>query len=568
MHCVLLALAAGGYCLYIISGWSLAYIDFGDGNYLYIGRRIAEGAVAYRDILAPQPPCHLFLGALLWRVADLLPLHEPIYFFRAFSLLLQLASFLLVVRLAWRAWGRAGVAVAAGAIYLWLPIGTWWSLGYQSEPLETFFLLCMAVAALRDTRAGDVAAGLAAALATLTNATSWPFLAVVLLYSVFHLRRRLIWWLVPWAVVVGTVTVVLHIWTDGAFLANVILNQVDTYPDSWGERFVYGLSKILGQGTSVLIQEGFFVFAALLGLVRFLRDSPLAPGVRGALGWYLLATIGSIIYVSKGGTMDYIFSLGEPAVAILAAGELAAWARRWFRVEAAGLPGWRVGRVDGMLLKCVGTAALLLFATLHGLTFYRAIRLERPFELGELRTDRLVRLIERHSTPDDVILAPPFYAVRARRPIWGDYSELFIWIMKYRHDVSAWPPNPEGEGWAKIRAMAEALERREPSIVVLEMDQTGVAPDVMLTLRRFYRPLSGFWNQARNEYLFQTRNTRLGIFLPLEPGETAETHDEEWDAFLDELMNTYGVRGVAERFPWYDAMSGGTSETLPAGAED
>ena len=44
---------------------SEGYIDFGDGNYLYIAWRLSEGAVLYQDILSPQPPLHLHVGAAL-----------------------------------------------------------------------------------------------------------------------------------------------------------------------------------------------------------------------------------------------------------------------------------------------------------------------------------------------------------------------------------------------------------------------------------------------------------------------------------------------------------------------
>ncbi|MBN1477556.1 hypothetical protein JXA47_12445, partial [Candidatus Sumerlaeota bacterium] len=50
-----------------IATLSPAYIDFGDGNYLYIAWRMSQGAQLYSDILSPQPPLHLHIGAaLVW----------------------------------------------------------------------------------------------------------------------------------------------------------------------------------------------------------------------------------------------------------------------------------------------------------------------------------------------------------------------------------------------------------------------------------------------------------------------------------------------------------------------
>ena len=71
--------------------------------------------------------------------------------------------------------------------------------------------------------------------------------------------------------------------------------------------------------------------AAAFTLARKMAEHIAANAVavaRGGLAWFCLATMGSLVYVTKGATMDYIFSLSEPAVAILAAGELGAWARR------------------------------------------------------------------------------------------------------------------------------------------------------------------------------------------------------------------------------------------------
>ena len=53
------------YAVLTASQMSRAYVDFGDGNYLYISNRIAYGLIPYRDIMAPQPPMHLLLGAFM-----------------------------------------------------------------------------------------------------------------------------------------------------------------------------------------------------------------------------------------------------------------------------------------------------------------------------------------------------------------------------------------------------------------------------------------------------------------------------------------------------------------------
>jgi hypothetical protein len=121
--------------------------------------------------------------------------------------------------------------------------------------------------------------------------------------------------------------------------------------------------------------------------------------------------------------------------------------------------------------------------------------------------------IERHSRPGDEILAPPFYAFLTGRRIWGNYSEIFIWTMKYRNDAES--GRPDGEGAAKIRAMAEAIRERRLPLVIIEMGQTGVIPEIRAALEASYRPLI--------ETPYPTLNTRLGVFIPAEPARGVES---------------------------------------------
>ena len=131
-----------------------------------------------------------------------------------------------MIRLAWRAWERSVTALVAGAIYLWLPIGAWWAMGYQSEPLEIFFLLLMMTMALRMTRGGDIWAGIFAALAALTNATAAPFLLVLIVYMLLRAPLRALRMTIPCLIVAGAVFWGLQTWTLGGFWRNVFSNQV------------------------------------------------------------------------------------------------------------------------------------------------------------------------------------------------------------------------------------------------------------------------------------------------------------------------------------------------------
>lgn len=512
-HWAFALLLAAAYCAFVIPQWSEAYIDFGDGNYMYIASRIADGAVVYRDILAPQPPCHLFLGAALVNISRALDQPNPILTFRVFSLLLHLASFVLVIRLGGRAWGSAAAGVAAGMVYMLLPLGLWWSMAYQSEPLEIFFLLLMMNAALGGTMRGDLAAGVFGALAALTNATAVPFLTVLIVYMLIANPRRALRIAAPALVLAAVVTGGLEWYSEGRFLNNVVLNQVGTYPP---EGFVrYALGKLSREGGDILRLEGIYMVVAGIGLFRFLNRSPLDGEARGGLAWFCLATMASFVYVTKGGTVDYIYCLAAPALAVMGAGV-------WIEVlEPRADRG--AAALERLLASFIPRAAglgflVLLLAPSAG--FFYTLWTQQAYELPDIdhappladgtpgpNVQQVSAWIERHSRPGDTILAPPFYAVVTGRRIWGDYSEIFIWTIKDHNDRQS--GNLAGEGHTKILQMADAIRKAELPIVILELAQTGRIPEIIEALSESYRPLI--------VEPYPTLNTQLGIFIPKGP---------------------------------------------------
>ncbi|MCE5231318.1 glycosyltransferase family 39 protein [bacterium] len=528
-HFFLMFLLALGYVLFAHAQWSYGYIDFGDGNYMYIGWQIAGGAVVYRDILAPQPPMHLYLGALVYKIAVILSV-EPLWAFRAASIVIHLITICLIAALARRAYGRPGVAVIAVAIYLWLPIGFRWALGWQSEPLEIVWLLAMALAALRGTRGADIFAGIFATLAAMTNLTAAPFLLIAIIYMFVTAPRRALWMAIPSIILAAAITMAMEGYTGGYFLNNVVFNQVGTYPKEGLIKYAL-LDKLLPQSGNVIMIEGFFLFIGLIGLARFMKHTPLDPVARGGLAWFFVGTLGAILYVTKGGTVDYIFSLSEPAVAILAAGELYAWIHRWW----IGIPG-----APAALQRLAGTPvalAIAFFALAPGAAIHYQLYKQYNYELPENETLNVRSLIRQYSKPGDKILAPPFYAFLARRPIWGHYSEIFIWTINYRNDMAA--RNDAGDGARKIRGMCDAINVRSLPIVILEMDQTGVIPPVMRALMANYEPLQ--------PDVIRTRNTRLGVFIPAPNG--AQPAPAKWRDFQRNLVQVYGMEG-ARKFGW------------------
>ncbi|MBI1785623.1 hypothetical protein HYR69_10815 [Candidatus Sumerlaeota bacterium] len=532
----MMSLGALLYCAYVIPQWGESYLDFGDGNYMYIASRIAEGAVVYRDILAPQPPCHLFLGALIVKIGSISGFASPLYLFRGFSLVLHIASALLAAALARRAWGLASAGVAAFWIFLFIPIGLWWSMGYQSEPLENFFLLLMMNGAIRNSRRADILTGIFGALAALTNATAVPFLFVLIIFMIARNRARAVRIAVPAMILAAFVTVALELWTGGYFVRNAVFNQVGTYPRDG--LAAYAVGKIIREGNDIFWLDGFYIFAAVAGLGLFLRRSALDADARDGLAWFTVSTMLSFLYVTKGGTEDYIFTLAEPGIAVMSAGALVGfWRFAWGRPTELDGKGEGIGVLP---VKPAGSGAtpadtgansyrqssplrsafhlLLLFfcfgpGATHYLRLWNGVAWELPdYDSIEKSADgqplpnvqQVKQWIERYSRPGDTILAPPFYAFITGRRVWQDYSELFIWRIKDHNDRL--DKNERGEGWMKTRALAAALEKKELPLVIIEMDQTGQLPEVKSALEAGYTPI------LKEPY--RTLNTRLGVYIP------------------------------------------------------
>ena len=530
---VILGVFAIVYALLVVSHLSIAYIDFGDGNYLYISTRLADGLVLYRDILSPQPPFHLYLGAVLVWIGR--ALGSVLCTVRVFSILLHLGTMLVMYMVGRRVIGNRAGGVVTAAIYLLLPIGFWWSLGYESELLEILFLmlsfLCFIEAgglqvASRPKAAGKkmAVAGVLAVCAMFTNMTAVPYVGFSALWLLVRRRRLVLWYLVP---IVGLSIVgiaVLELLSGGNYLGNVFFNQVATFPKraiSGQSVVAYAIGKIMREGKDVLFWEGSYIVIALLGLIGFMRRGLAAqasqPGfnnqrVREYIGWYGLFSMLSIVFVSKGATMEYIFTLGEPFVALFAAYFVIEFTRRTYRAtdqtdEPTSRPAEEKIDVAGdtsRVVSLIGAGLLVLVCAVIGIAFVRVTLLQKNYEQDAEGVRQIVSYIEKHSKPGDPILAPPYYAFISKRRLYEEYSELFIWTIKYKNEVIV--EKRPGEGVRKAESIANALAGKQISIVVLDLNQTGRIPPIRDAIERFYKPLL--------EKPIHTLNTPLQLYIP------------------------------------------------------
>lgn len=519
---VILGVFAIVYALLVASHLSIAYIDFGDGNYLYISTRLADGLVLYRDILSPQPPFHLYLGAvLIWIGREL---GSAVYTVRVFSILLHVGTMLVMYMVGRRVIGNRAGGVVTGAIYLLLPIGFWWSLGYESELLEILFLmlsfLCFIEAGRlqvgsRPEAAGKkmAVAGVLAVCAIFTNMTAVPYVGFSTLWLLVRRRRLVLWYLVPIAGLSIVGIAVLELLSGGNYLGNVFFNQVATFPKraiSGQSVVAYAIGKIMREGKDVLFWEGSYIVLALLGLIGFMRRGLAAQAsqprfnnqaMREYIGWYGLFSMLSIVFVSKGATMEYIFTLGEPFVALFAAYfviEFTKWITRPAeeKIDVAG--------DTSRVVSLIGAGLLVLVCAVIGTAFIRVTLLQKNYEQDAEGVRQIVSYIEKHSKPGDPILAPPYYAFISKRRLYEEYSELFIWTIKYKNEVIV--DKRPGEGVRKAESIANALAAKQIPIVVLDLNQTGRIPPIRDAIERFYKQLL--------EKPIHTLNTPIQLYIP------------------------------------------------------
>ncbi len=484
------------YLALMISHISLAYLDFGDGNYLYIARRMLQGVVIYRDILSPQPPLHLYTGTLLLKIGDWLG--NPLFTVRVFTLLLRAIHAGLIYYLASRIFldvNKKWLPFLAGTVYLFLPIGFWWSRGYQSEPLEILWLLISIGFMIRWTPKSMAGAGLFAGLGVLTNMTAAPYLLLTIGILALYDRKKLFWYAIPALSLLALATLIFQLYTQGMFLQNAILDQVGTYPKE--NTLGYMLGKIKWIGGIILHLEGPLIIASLLGLILYykthihgkIKTSPLPV----FLFLYSLATLGSFVYATKGGTVDYIFTLGEPAVALFSVYGIYRSTQALVKAKPFWLEAFAIGVV--LMLGLPGYKQNI--NTLKGINY----------ELPSESVKGIITLIQDHSKPGEAIFSPPYFAFLAERPLAGEFSEQYVWFMKYFNWMAYREGNPAN--MEHLENIGEMFSRREIKIVLLNIDprrgqQTG-------KIMPFRMPVDAFYHPAGK---VDMRNETLTVFFP------------------------------------------------------
>ncbi len=429
-HLIFACLAAL-YLVVSIATIGVDYIDFGDGNYLYLSWRVAEGDRLYRDLPSPQPPLHLLWGALL--------IKGGLGVVRAWQAVQHILIACMVWTLGEELSGRKAAASMGACLFLFLPEGYWWALGYQSEGLLILLLTFGVVAYLRGVRGGPwspwiMLCGFSACLSLFTNMTALVYVAVqcvaLALTHPKHFKRGYLFSLIIPTVILF---VFFFFWSEGEYVRHVWSRQIATFPgDGFIENAGYFLRKLLSEGGDIAEYEGALTVVAILGMV-LLAGMPKenVHEERYYLLWWGMSTIGSILFVTKGGTVEYIFTIGEPAVATFTG--------FFLHTLFMGADLTAKASPQGPSRFLVTTRWLLVLALLFPILFWRAgqlivastARSMSVIELPEPGVKYITKMITQRARPNEPILAPAHYAYVAQRPLGQHLSSILILTAAY-----------------------------------------------------------------------------------------------------------------------------------------
>ncbi|MDO8736346.1 MAG: hypothetical protein Q7K29_04610 [Thermoleophilia bacterium] len=385
-----------------LAGVDRSCLDAADSTYLITSRALADGQMPYRDFLVAHPPLLFLLGA------PLAMLGHGVMPFRVFTLLMMAGLGVAVWRLALRITANPQLAVVAGVLTLFAPLGLFFSKTFINDYLVSLIAVISILLLMGKSRTAIAGAGALAVLGTLTKLTILPFLLVCIAY-VLIFRRKLSWIYIGVALGGSLAAAMLAQWiTDGAYLADILGAQ-----SSKGYNFANlfdGLRRIWQMDWPLMVPAwagAWFAFKALRN-----RDK-LGGQLKGRLfllvGW-LLAGVAVLGTLPAEGHDTNLFLMAEPAVAVLAAWGIVALAERGGLVPLALIAVWLVFAVPNLVNK-------------SGDYFFRS---------NESDVAVIVAETINRTTDCQPVLIPGCYALEAGRPVTLDFYDPFLWEEKYK----------------------------------------------------------------------------------------------------------------------------------------
>ena len=437
-----LALTAYGY----VRG-AMAYVDNGDGYYLYAAHRIAQGAVLYRDVMGTQPPVVYWLGAAVFRAGGS---WEAI---RVLSASIRALSTLLVFLAARRMFGvRASPAagpsaVLAALVYTLLPIGLFWDRSFDVNPPLTLITLASTWSLVRFTPRATLVAGLLAALALFTKNLYLPILATTLVFLAVRRRGLLVPYLLGLIGGCAILSLALVETSGLVGLHEAFLGQQSSPLD--GNWLVAALAYVAAN-------EGLFVPIAIAGAWICTRKAKRTDPALEFAPWFLAGAAAVLLATVKQGTAGPVFQIAEPAVAILAA-----YGTTWPLMYGLNY----IFRPRGGLVWPVALTmpALVLVALVSSAGTDTAAFAQT--NAGGV--DRVVSLVKSNALPGGSIVAPPYYALRSDTRMIGDAADTYILAQGVRRG--------DRYSLAWLRTVVGDIRTRRIPVVLIDVRLASVA---------------------------------------------------------------------------------------------
>jgi len=464
-----------------------SYLEYAEGYYLYLGARLAAGTRLYAQAASTQPPLLPMIIALLWRV------QPDVYLPRLLALGCYLATALLAGRLARSLSPSPWATGLAATIAALLPLGAGAPQVLDANAALAPLAPAVALLWLRRQPAAAALAGLLAAAGLSIKLTFLPFAAAPFAGAALLalLRARLspapattrgllAWYLAALALAGGLELAAWLAWSgraalDGFFgeaespllwpsalLAAIQLAQLEGLawalaagfwwhawrqcrlspvlehqPDGRGQDGVDERRRTEDEGRKMKGGSRFALFARAAAPVvagtpaaparcspsNTLRPSPFVfrhQDVAGVLGFGLAAAT-LPLFTAHQGTFAGVARPAEPFVAAFAAAAL---------VEL----GLRAARAIPRRPVAAGWITLALAAATLVVPAERSLStLLRPQAIDPARV--LDWLAQPNDGASEPLLAPPYYAALAGRPLLFDYADWTVLGMRATADV-------------------------------------------------------------------------------------------------------------------------------------